>query len=77
MVLRQGMMLVAAGVSIGLVLAAASVGLLTRVLVGIPPIDPIGFASAAALFVAVGLFACYVPARHASRLDPVTVLREA
>lgn len=75
MVLRQGMMLVATGVSIGLVFAGASVQLLTRVLVGVPPIDPIGFALAAVLFVAVGLLACYVPARHASRLDPVVALK--
>jgi putative ABC transport system permease protein len=75
MVLRQGMMLVATGVPIGLVLAGASVQVLTRVLVGIPPIDPIGFALTAVLFVVVGLLACYVPARHASRLQPVVALK--
>lgn len=75
MVLRQGMMLVVTGVSIGLVLAGASIQVLTRVLVGMPTIDPIGFALAAVLFVAVGLLACYVPARHASRLEPVAALK--
>ena len=75
MVLRQGMVLVATGVSIGLVLAGASVQLLTRVLVGIPPLDPIAFAFAAMLFLGVGLIACYVPARHASRLEPLAALK--
>lgn len=74
MVLREGVILLAIGVSIGLVLAVASVRVLTRVFVSLPPIDPIGFASAAVLFVVVGLLACYVPARHASRLDPVAAL---
>lgn len=74
-VLRQGMVLVATGVSIGLVLAGASVQVLTRVLVGVPPIDPIGFALAAMLFVGVGLLACYLPARRASRLEPLVALK--
>jgi putative ABC transport system permease protein len=75
MVLRQGMMLVAVGVSIGLALAGISVQVMTRILVDFPPIDPIGFALAAVFFVAVGLLACYVPARHASRLEPVAALK--
>jgi putative ABC transport system permease protein len=75
MVLRQGMMLVATGVSIGLVLAGMSIHVLTRLFAGIQPIDPIGFALAAMVFVAVGLLACYLPARYASRLEPVAALK--
>jgi predicted permease len=75
MILRQGLILVATGVSVGLVLAGASIQVLTRMLVGIPPIDPVGFALVAALFVAVGLLACYVPARHASRLEPLAAFK--
>jgi ABC-type antimicrobial peptide transport system permease subunit len=75
MVLRQGMMLMATGVSIGLVLAGLSLLVLTRLFAGIPPIDPIGFALAAMVFGAVGLLACYLPARHASRLEPVAALK--
>jgi predicted permease len=75
MVLRQGMMLVAAGVSIGLALAGASLRALRHVVAGIPPIDPIGFAMATTLFVAVALLACYVPAQRASQLRPVAALK--
>jgi len=75
MVLRHGMWLVAIGSAIGLILAAAASRLLTRLLFGIPPIDPITFAGAATLFAVIGLAACYIPARRAVRVDPVEALR--
>jgi predicted permease len=75
MVLRHGMWLVAVGSTIGLILAAAASRLLTRLLFGIPPIDPITFAGAATLFSVIGLVACYIPARRAMRVNPVEALR--
>jgi predicted permease len=75
MILRQGMSLVAIGSAIGLTLAAGASRLLTRLLFGLPPIDPVTFMGAAALFAAVGLAACYVPARQATRIDAMEALR--
>jgi ABC-type antimicrobial peptide transport system permease subunit len=75
LILRQGMSLVAIGAAIGLTLAAGAGRLLTRLLFGIPPIDPLTFAGAAVLFAIVGLAACYVPARKATRIDAMEALR--
>jgi ABC-type antimicrobial peptide transport system permease subunit len=75
MVLRQGMSLAAIGSAIGLVLAAAASRLLASLLFGVPSLDPVTFAGAAALFACVGLAACYVPARRATRIDPIEALR--
>jgi putative ABC transport system permease protein len=75
MVLRHGMLLVAIGSTIGLILAAATSRLLTRLLFGVPPVDPVTFAGAASLFALIGLAACYAPARRATRVDPVEALR--
>jgi predicted permease len=75
MVLRQGLSLAAIGSVIGLMLAAGASQLLAVFLFGVPPMDPIAFGSAAALFAAVGLAACYVPSRRATRVDPLIALR--
>jgi len=75
MVLRHGMSLVAIGSVIGLVLAAAASRLLVRLLFGVPPLDPISFGGALVLFAAVGLAACYVPVRRATRINAVEALR--
>jgi putative ABC transport system permease protein len=75
MILRQGMRLVAAGAAIGLVLAAAAGRVLSRLLFGLPPLDPVTFGGAAVLFAAVGLAACYLPARRATRVSAMEALR--
>jgi ABC-type antimicrobial peptide transport system permease subunit len=75
MVLRHGLGLAATGSAIGLLLAAAASRLLTMFLFGVTPIDPVAFASAAALFAIVGLVACYMPARRATRIDAMEALR--
>jgi ABC-type antimicrobial peptide transport system permease subunit len=75
MVLRQGRVLVTAGAAIGLLLAALAGRLLTRLLFGLPPLDPVTFGGAALLFAAVGLAACYFPARHATRVEATDALR--
>ena len=75
MILRQGMALVAIGSAAGLLLAAAVSRSLTRLLFGVPPLDPLTFGGAALLFAAIGLAACYVPARRATGTDAMDALR--
>jgi len=75
MVLWQGMMLTLSGAAIGLTLAAAVSRLLGSLLFGVGGTDPIAFAGAAALFCAIGLAACYAPARRATEIDAMTALR--
>jgi len=75
MILRQGLTLVAIGSAIGLLLAAATGRILGRLLFGLPPLDPVTFGGAILLFAAVGLAACYVPARRATRINAVEALR--
>jgi len=66
---------VAIGVTVGMVIGVAAVRLLTAFLFGVTPLDPAAFAAAAALLVGVALLAAYVPARRASRVDPLVALR--
>jgi ABC-type antimicrobial peptide transport system permease subunit len=75
MILRQGMALVAIGSGVGLLLAAVASRSLTRLLFGVPPLDPVSFGGAALLFAAIGLAACYVPARRATGVDAMDALR--
>jgi putative ABC transport system permease protein len=75
MVVRQGMTLTLTGAAIGLVLAAAAGRLLGSLLFGVSSVDPIAFAGSAALFSAIGLAACYAPARRATRIDAMDALR--
>jgi putative ABC transport system permease protein len=75
MVMRQGMRLVGLGSALGLLLAAAGSRLLQRLLFGVPPLDPVTFGGAAVLFAVIGLVACYVPARRATRIDATEALR--
>jgi len=75
LVVRQGIVLTAAGVALGLAAAAAGTPLIRTLLLGISPFDPVAFASAALLFATVSLAASYVPARRAMRVDPVIALR--
>jgi putative ABC transport system permease protein len=75
MVMRQGGSLAVAGALGGVLGAAAVTRLLSGMLFGVTPLDPIAYLGAGALlFVAAGL-ACYLPARRAARLDPVRALR--
>ena len=75
MVLWHGMVLVCAGCAVGLALATAAGRLLAHNRFGIPPIDPVTFTGAAALFILVGLVACYLPVRRATRINAVEALR--
>jgi predicted permease len=75
MVLRQAVVLVGAGVGIGLVAALAVTRLLSSLLVGVSSYDPVTYISVAALLIIVALIACYVPARRATHVDPCMALR--
>jgi ABC-type antimicrobial peptide transport system permease subunit len=75
MVLTQGLKLTVAGIFVGLAGAAAATRLISSALYEVPALDPLTFVSVAALLIAVGLLACYVPARRAMKVDPLVALR--
>jgi hypothetical protein len=75
LVMRQSATLAGAGAVVGLGLALGVGRLLQSLLIGISPVDPIAFATATSLLVAILLGATWAPARRASRLDPMRALR--
>ncbi|MEW6210958.1 MAG: ABC transporter permease [Acidobacteriota bacterium] len=75
LVLRQGMMLVLAGISIGLIAALALTRFISSFLFEVSAFDPATFAGVSALLTTVALAACYIPARRAARVDPMIALR--
>lgn len=75
LVLRQGLTMALAGTAIGLLLALWATRLLTGLLAGVAPRDPLTFASIALILLSVCSLACYIPARRAMRADPVEALR--
>jgi putative ABC transport system permease protein len=75
LVLREGLMVGLAGVGLGLAATLAVVRLLSGLLYDVPAFDPATFLAASMLLMAVVLAACYIPARRASRLDPMIALR--
>ena len=77
LILKQGMSLVATGVMLGFVTSLPAGRLLSGMLYGVSAGDPLSVAVAALMLSAVALLACYLPARWASRLDPMVALREA
>jgi ABC-type antimicrobial peptide transport system permease subunit len=83
LVMRQGMMLVGYGLSAGLLLALALTRVLTSsvfeteipLLNGVSATDPLTFGSTALLLIVVALMACWIPARRATKVDPMVALR--
>jgi predicted permease len=75
LVLRQGMLVVAIGLGLGLAGALALTNGLSRLLFDVGTSDPVTYAGTAVVLVAVALVACYIPARRASRVDPMVALR--
>jgi len=75
MVMGKGLMTTLVGVVIGFILALAATRLLSGLLYGVGTFDPLVFFLVPAVLLGVGQLASYLPARHASRADPVVVLR--
>ena len=75
MVLREGMILTGIGLAIGTIAALALVRLLQGQLFGVVPRDPVSFMLAIVALGTGALFACCLPARRATRVDPLVVLR--
>jgi predicted permease len=75
MVLRQGLGVVGIGLAVGLLVAFAGTRVMSNLIVGIKPTDPLTFAVVVSLLTAIALFACWIPARRATRIDPLVALR--
>src|SRR5688572_10019567 len=75
LVVRQGMLLVVIGLALGLVGAFALTRVMESLLFGVTAKDPITFVAVAGLLAAVAFIACYLPARRATKVDPLTALR--
>ena len=75
MILAEGLALAIAGTLVGLLVSAACMRLMQSLLYGISPTDPLTYAAVAIFLTAVALMACYVPARRATKVDPMIALR--
>lgn len=75
MVLSQGLSLAVVGVFAGSLLAFGFSGLMTRLVFGVSPTDPLTLVAVPAILLSIDLVACYIPARRAMRADPLTALR--
>jgi ABC-type antimicrobial peptide transport system permease subunit len=75
LVLRQGLLLVASGVAIGVALTVPLSRTLGSMLFGVAPGDPVTLALAAGAILTAAMIACYVPARRGTMVDPATTLR--
>jgi putative ABC transport system permease protein len=75
LILRQGLRLIVYGVALGLAGGAGISRLLAAALVDLSPLDPLAFGGVSACLTLVALLACWIPARRATKVDPLTALR--
>jgi len=75
MVLRQGITLTLIGVAFGVVATFGATRLISSMIFGVSPYDPLTFVAVAAILSIVALLACYIPARRAMKVDPMVALR--
>jgi putative ABC transport system permease protein len=76
MILRQGMALTAAGSIVGLLGAAALTRVMASLLFGVSTTDLVTFSTVPLILIATAMLASYIPARRATRVDPVVALRD-
>jgi len=75
LVLGQGVRLILFGLALGLAASLALTRVLAGMLFGVTPTDPITFVAVSFLLASVALLACYIPARRATKVDPLVALR--
>jgi ABC-type antimicrobial peptide transport system permease subunit len=75
LIIGDGLRLATAGIAVGVIGAMAAARLIQSLLFGVAPSDPIIYMGAIATLLSVATFACFLPARRAARLEPVTALR--
>jgi ABC-type antimicrobial peptide transport system permease subunit len=75
LILKEASLLIAAGISVGLVASVAAAALLRGLLFGVRAADPQTLAAVAAVLAVAALLASYIPARRAASIDPVDALR--
>jgi predicted permease len=75
LILQQGVRMVAIGLAVGLLAALGITRVMTGLLIGVNPSDPLTYATVAIVLSAVALLACWLPARRATRVDPGVALR--
>jgi putative ABC transport system permease protein len=75
MIIGQGLRTIFAGVAIGVTGSLALTRTVESLLFGVTATDPLTFGSVTLLLVGAGLLACYIPARRATRVDPMIALR--
>ena len=77
LILGKGLLLVGVGIAIGLVLASAAAPLIATLLYGVHPFDVIVFVTVPLILLVVAFLATYIPARRATRVDPIIALHES
>ena len=75
MVIGSGLQLAVVGIAVGILVSLGATRSLTTLLYQVAPNDPLTFVAVPILFVAVAMAACYLPARRATRVDPIVALR--